>query len=80
MPKRQCPFGESSSHQWKMHVGKKEVDMGVRSEELMKSVYGKCCYFDRAWLQMLRSTLLINWVEFTYYLATELFLIISPNL
>ncbi|ESP01654.1 hypothetical protein LOTGIDRAFT_205137 [Lottia gigantea] len=41
MPKRSNPFGDSSPLQFKTHVGKKEVDMGVSRDENMKEVYEK---------------------------------------
>lgn len=41
MHKRAYPFEESFSPQNKVHVGQKQVDKGISSEERMKEVYGK---------------------------------------
>ncbi|XP_076753829.1 uncharacterized protein LOC143425157 [Xylocopa sonorina] len=41
MPKRPHPFEDNLMPQLKVHVGQKEVDNGVSSEERMKNVYGK---------------------------------------
>lgn len=41
MPKRICPFEEDLQPQLKLHVGQKQVDKGVSSDERMKDVYDK---------------------------------------
>lgn len=41
MPKRNCPFEDNLLPQLKVHVGKKQLDNGVSSDERMKDVYGK---------------------------------------
>lgn len=41
MPKRACPYDEDLLPQIKVHVGQKQVDNGVSSDERMKDVYGK---------------------------------------
>ncbi|KAL3873810.1 hypothetical protein ACJMK2_036895 [Sinanodonta woodiana] len=41
MPKRTNPFGDYSPLQMKVHVGKKEINMGVSQDQKMKTVYAK---------------------------------------
>ncbi|XP_011877573.1 PREDICTED: apoptosis regulatory protein Siva-like [Vollenhovia emeryi] len=41
MPKRTCPFECALSTQLKVHVGEKQLDNGVSSEQRMKEVYDK---------------------------------------
>jgi len=41
MPKRTNPFGENSPLQYKTHIGKKEIDLGVNMEKNMQTVYGE---------------------------------------
>ncbi|KAK3597840.1 hypothetical protein CHS0354_029411 [Potamilus streckersoni] len=41
MPKRPNPFGDCSPLQMKVHVGKKEIDMGISQDQNMKIVYAK---------------------------------------
>ncbi|KAK7505427.1 hypothetical protein BaRGS_00003172 [Batillaria attramentaria] len=41
MPKRPNPFADYAPVQFKTHIGVKEIDCGVRQDELMKGVYEK---------------------------------------
>lgn len=43
MPKRSCPFTESFSTQYKIHVGQKELNLhGVFGNKYRQEVYGEC--------------------------------------
>ena len=50
MPKRQNPFGDSSPLQFKAHISKKDVDLGVNAEENMENVYGTVIIIDILYL------------------------------
>lgn len=41
MPKRACPFEGNLLPQMKVHVGEKQMNNGVLSDQRMKSVYGR---------------------------------------
>ncbi|XP_043088262.1 apoptosis regulatory protein Siva [Puntigrus tetrazona] len=41
MPKRSCPFSESFSSQYKVHVGQKEINRGVFGLKYRQEVYEK---------------------------------------
>jgi len=41
MPKRVCPLDNDLLPQIKIHIGEKQVNNGVSSDERMKHVYGK---------------------------------------